>query len=158
MLAEPLVAPAPEPEALGAGQVRRMGLADLDEMGAWLIQRLTTVHPEATPREIMGWLRGAIASNEVWLVRSAHCAAMAQVVRLPLERQPIATELFVFAQDGFLEEAAELYRPMASWAAHLDCSRLEVERCSDVARRDIRDVVGPLITKTLAHLRIGSLA
>jgi hypothetical protein len=139
-------------------QIRRMTPPDLETMGVWLVHRIRERYTEATPAAILGWLRGCILSNEMWFVRSMHCAALAQITRLPLEKQPIATEVFLLAQDGYADEAVELYVPMAKWAANHECSRLEVDRFTDIPRPEIkRHLGGGLVTRSYPHLILGQI-
>ena len=110
----------------------RFGLADLDEMGHWLVTRLRERYIETSPGMILGFLRGCMTSNEWWFERRGKAVGLAQLLRLPLEPQPIAAEFFLLHQPDGEEDAFALYPAMASWAAHQNASRLVVERHSDI--------------------------
>lgn len=139
-------------------QIRRMTPPDLEAMGVWLVRRIRERYVDATPQAVLGWLRGCLFSNETWFVRSQHCSALAQVTRIPLESQPIATELFLLAQEGYADEAASLYVPMAKWAANHDCSRLEVDRFTDIPRPEIKRLLGGgVVSRSYPHLILGKI-
>ena len=144
-------------EAMVQPDIRRMTRADLVEMAAWLIGRLTERHAEATPAQIMAWLHGCMTSNEHWFVRSANVCALAQLVRLPLEPQPIAQDIFVFVRPDAEEAPVMLYSAMASWAAHLDASRLDVDIHTDVPRITIAAHFGSVQNRRIASLKLGRL-
>lgn len=145
-------------------EFRRVGMADLGGLLSWVTKRLQERRPHVQPGAVLGWLRGCVLSNEMWFVMSEQAVALAQIVREPLEVQPFAIEHFVFvrplsgattAAPDAVDEAAGLYVPMCKWAANLNCSRLEVDRCTDVPRTDIRMRVGKVGTRTVAHIALG---
>jgi hypothetical protein len=126
------------------GTVRRMEMPDLSQLQDWLAYRLHERHPEAAAAEIKGFLRNCITSNEWWFVRTELACGLAQLIRLPLESQPIVQDFFVFAMtpaedDGSAaDQAASIYPAMASWAAHQNASRLVIPRYSDVTQDTVR--------------------
>jgi hypothetical protein len=138
--------------------IRRAGLVDLERLG-WLIARLHERHPRVSPANIKVWLRSASFSNEMWFGITDHAAALVEVSRVPMERQPVATEVFVLAEsDEWTHEAAAMYPAMASWAAHLDCSTFEVDRFTDVTRIQIKKVMGiNFIPRSTAYFTLGSV-
>jgi hypothetical protein len=129
-------------DVVQADQIRRVIPTDFDELGLWLISRLQKIHPEATGPMILTYLRGCSQMNDHWFVRKGGAVALAKVERVPLQTQPIAAEVFVFAREGFEDDAADLYRPMAQWAASKDCSQLEVCISSDIPIKRAREMLG----------------
>jgi len=118
--------------------IRRMELPDLTQLQDWLAFRLHERHPEAAAAEIKGFLRNCIYSNEWWFVRTEQACGLAQLIRLPLEPQPVVQDFFVFMRQHdendieAPEQAASIYPAMASWAAHQNASRIIIPRYSDV--------------------------
>jgi hypothetical protein len=137
--------------------MRRVDLAEFDFIAPWLVHRLTERHPNATPQQIISWLKSCIANNEHFFVRTDHACALAQVRRVPLERQPVATEVFCFAEaDEWVHEAAYLYPKIASWAAHQDASTFEFDVFSDVKRGTAKTVMKiNFVTRSTAHFVLG---
>lgn len=133
---------------------RRVGLVDLEELRGWLVPRLQQKHPKANHGLVYAWLRGALFSNMVLFVRTEHAVGMVEIVQEPLEIQPVALERFVLAMEGFAEEAAALYVPMADWAEGHNASRFDLERHTDVARGDIRGMLGKLEKKEFFFLKL----
>ena len=139
VLRETVPIAAPDPST-----VRRMEMPDLLQLQDWLAHRLHDRHPEASAAQIRGFLLNCISSNEWWFVRTNLSCGLAQLIRLPLEPQPVVQDFFVFAQkpdddDGSAaDEAASLYPAMASWAAHQNASRIIIPRYSDVSQDTIR--------------------
>ena len=143
---------------------RRVGMADLTTLLPLVTKRLQERRPHVQLGAVLGWLRGCVLSNEMWFVMSEQAVALAQIMREPLEQQPFAIEHFVFVRPlpgtsaaavDAVDEAAGLYVPMCKWAANMNCSRLEVDRNTDVPRTDIRMRVGKVGTKTVAHISLG---
>lgn len=137
--------------------VRRVQRPDLDNLGAWLIKRLQERHTEATPAQIMGWLRGCLASNEFLFLRTARACALAQFVRQPLEPQPEAWEIFCFVMaEGDEHEADVIYPRMASWASNLNASKLWIGIWSDIpAKRAAGKIGRQHHTKCQQHVLLG---
>jgi hypothetical protein len=139
--------------------IRRISLGDLDLLANWLIGRIQERHAEASPQAVMGWLRGCLSSNSMWFVRTDHAVALAEIVRVPLEPQPICQEHFVLHQGGDWhdDEAGALYPAMASWAANQNASTLYVNAHSDVTRNMIASRLGKLTLKSRPHISLGRL-
>ena len=123
--------------------VRRMGPSDIVELGPWLSARLQEKHKTASVQACMQWLQSALQSNENWMVRSGNAVAMARLVRRELEPRPSVQEVFVLAQEGGLDAAADLYATMARWALQMEAASLEIESQTDVVRAEIAKRLGP---------------
>lgn len=128
--------------------VRRVESADLVELQGWLIPRLQEKYPDATAPQIIGFLRSAIASNEWWFCRTQLACGLVQLLRMPLEAQPVVQEFFVLAQEDGGEDAAQMYIAIASWAAIQNASRLIVGRHSDVTLATIAYRLGVTLRAT----------
>lgn len=132
--------------------IRRMEAPDLTQLQDWLAFRLHERHPEAGAAQIRGFLNGCIGNNEFYFVRTDLACGLAQLIRLPLEPQPVVQEFFVFARkDKDIDDetdteannqAASIYPAIASWAAHQNASRLIMPRRSDVKEIYIMKLMG----------------
>jgi hypothetical protein len=132
--------------------IRRMEAPDLTQLQDWLAFRLHERHPEATAAQIRGFLHGCIGNNEWFFVHTDLACGLAQLVRLPLEPQPVVQDFFVFARkdkdtDDLIateadHQAASIYPAMASWAAHQNASRLIIPRYSDVKEVVVMKMMG----------------
>lgn len=145
----PLPPPAPQ---------WRVSIADIADLSTWLLDRIYDKHPHATPQMILSWLRACMDANGMWFVRSANACALAELVRVPLEPQPIVMEHFVLARTHMdVYEAADLYPAMASWGAHQNASTLHWERHSDVPRGQFQKRCGGFRQKSFPFIHLGSL-
>lgn len=135
----------------------RVSPIDFDDIGAWLVERLQARHPNASQQAIMGWLRGCMFANSIWFVRTRDAVALAEIVRVPLEEQPIVIEHFVLSREEAVDEAADLYPAMASWAANQNASALHWDRYSDVSRIQFKNRCGGFQTKSFPYMRLGVL-
>ena len=145
----PLPPPAPQ---------WRVSIADIADLSTWLLDRLYNKHPHATPQMILSWLRSCMDANGMWFVRSANACALAELVRVPLEPQPIVMEHFVLSRSCLnAYEAADLYPAMASWGAHQNAATLHWERHSDVPRGQFQKRCGGFRQKSFPFIHLGSL-
>lgn len=117
---------APEAAAPPRAQHRRVSTPDLSELGNWLTERLKDVFPGLAPRNVQAWLAGCTVTNSFFFIRTAHAVALAQINHRPLDPTPFVEEIFTLAMDGFEDEAADLYLPMAEWAKGLGASELRL--------------------------------
>jgi hypothetical protein len=149
------------PNVTDGDSIRRMTQTDLNELGPWLTRRLLEKRPDATPAMVMGWLRGCLNANEWFFVRGVECCGLAELVRRPLEIQPIAVEHFVFVPDDGdgLGERRSLYARMASWAMHQDASTLEVGKALSSEQNYLRQLFGANYVRSVTHyaVRLGKL-
>lgn len=142
---------------------RRFGLADLSEMGAWLLWRLKDRYPHLDERNLAGWLRGMIDSNEYLFVRTRNAVALAQIQHRALDPLPIVDELFVLAkgrdsdgvvEKGALAEAAELYGEFLRWARSLGATEIAIERYTDVPRDQIKERLGRVWVREVPFAKV----
>jgi len=123
--------------------IRRVEMPDLMRLQDWLAGRLHEMHPEATAAGIKGFLVNCVNANEWWFVHTEKACGLAQLVRIPLEPQPVVQDHFVFMRKDDEndiegpEQAASIYPAMASWAAHQNASRLVIPRYTDVTQEVI---------------------
>ena len=134
---------------------RRFQLPDLDRHGGWLIERLVRAFPHRNERELVGWLRGIVYSNEYLFLYREHAVALAVMTRLhALEAAPHLREIFVLAQTGFEVEAAAFYDDFARWATNQGVKVLVIEELTDVPHETIRERVGRVFEKTVKFARM----
>ena len=124
--------------------VRRFELADLARHGGWLMERLLKAYHELSPRELNGWLRGIIYSNEFNFLCQPNSVALAQVVHTTtMTPKPVIYERFVFAESPeFIEQAAAFYVEFERWAKNQHVETIFVEEMTDVPHELIKKVLG----------------
>ena len=126
--------------------IRRFGLADLNEHGAWILPRLLKAYPHLNERTVAGWLRGILDSDEFLFLYQSHSVGCAQIMRAhTLKPDPVVYERFVLAEsEDYLEEAAEFYTRFKMWAQSLSARTIVVEECTDVLHEQIRARLGTI--------------
>lgn len=140
---------------------RRFYLPDISDKGLWLVERLRARYPHLQDNNIVGWLRGAIDSNEYLFIRTEHAFAMAQMMRETLSPHPIVFERFMLHEEGttkeetalYLAEAKYLYGEMMKWAANVGAREVVVEQWTDVKTEDIKDAVA-MVKEVLAGMSV----
>jgi hypothetical protein len=138
-----------------AGNMRRFHLPDLDKHGAWLVQRLRRAYPHRTDRDLVGWLKGLLYSNEFMFLYQDHAVALAVLTRQhPLEERPVIQEMFVFAMEGHDREAAAFYGEFARWAKNMGVETVVVETMSDVPHELIKEKLGRLFTRQVVFAKL----
>jgi hypothetical protein len=142
---------------------RRFALPDVPTMGAWLLWRLKERYPHVQEKNVAGWLRGAIEGNETLFIRSERACAMAQVKYHELNPQPYVEEVFVLTmgresdgniEDAHREEAAYAYLEFKRWAEAMGASEIIVDRCSDVAREHMQEMLGKLYMRETVFAKV----
>ncbi len=121
---------------------RRFGMADLNDMGPWLIDRLQKKFPHLHTRMLSGWLSGAMGSNEFLFLRTDNACGMAALINEPMSAAPVIREVFVLSRNGDLNEASAFYPAFRRWAKQIGASDMVIEQFSDVPHEIVRDVVG----------------
>jgi hypothetical protein len=126
--------------------LRRFGLADLSQHGAWVLPRLIKAYPHLNERTAAGWLRGILESDEFLFLYQPHSVGCAQIMRAhTLAPNAVVYERFVFAQsEDHLEEAAAFYEEFKRWAKLLSARTIIVEECTDVLHEQIRARLGTI--------------
>lgn len=134
-----IVAPPPPP-------VHRAGPADLNETGEWLIPRIVE-HWSTTPAMVMGWMRGALPSNEQALMRCGDAMGMAHVEPGRMGHPCRVIVDFVLSRhmaEG-VDECVEIFAWFAHWAKGHGASGLfRVDDFTDIDRSYIRGRLGKL--------------
>lgn len=128
--------------ALDPATIRRVELPDLMKMESWIVPKIIGHYPEATRPQIMGFLLNCLSSNTHWFVHTSLAVGLAQLSYVPLEQQPIVQEIFVLAQEYGNDDVRNMYRAMASWAAHQNASRMIVGAHSDTTHAVISYCLG----------------
>ena len=85
--------------------------------------------PDLSEQAIGGYLRGLVASNTVQFLYQDHAVALAEIVYSSgIKRAMIVQERFVWVEDRTdkeqLENAADLYCQMQTWARGLGAERI----------------------------------
>ncbi len=122
--------------------IRRFGMADIEDMGMWLMTRLRERYPHVNDRMFIGWIRGCMESNEFLFIRSENAAGMAIIDHRPLTSAPIVREVFLLSRNDDLMEAAQLYPHIRQWAESMAASEITIECFSDVPHEIVREVIG----------------
>ncbi len=118
-------------------EFHRFGLPDLEDMGAWLVERLKGRWGAVSDKNIAAFLRGVMESNEFLFVRTKNAVALAQAAHKPLEAVPFVEEIFVLVRNDAFEEGAQLYGAIRNWGESHGASRIEVGNMSDVEPEDV---------------------
>lgn len=142
-------APAAAIQPASPPSSRRFQDPDLDRHGLWLVPRLLASFPHMNQRELLGWIRGIIASNEFLFLFQDHAVGLAQAMRIsPLRPDVMVHEWFVFVEDKenkeHLAEGAMFYGDMKRWATQQGARTIIVEELSDVPHEMIKEQLGRL--------------
>ena len=135
-----------------ASKVRRFSLADLAELGNWLVGRCKERWPRAGDRMIWGWLNSSMNDQAVCMMRCDKAVGMVRVIREPLESAVIIEELFCFAMDGGLDDAVELYPAFRTWAENIRASEWRFGQFSDVPASILKERVGGRKSRTVHYV------
>ena len=135
--------------------VRRFELGDLSKHGGWIVDRLLKAYPHRSQRDLMGWLRGILHSNDYLFLYQEHGCALATTARVhPLLPKPHVQEIFVFAEPGHENSAAAFYENFARWAKHHDIDTVVVQEMSDVPHELVKEKLGRVFTKQITFARL----
>lgn len=139
--------------------VRRFEVADLSRHGPWLMKRFATKFPDLDERQIGGYLRGLTAANGSMFLYQDNAVALAEVVfSAGIKRVMMVQERFVWVEDRTdkdqLEDAADLYDHMKTWAKGLGAERIIVCEDSDVPKTLIEQRLGRLFDTKISHARV----
>ena len=156
-------APPPDPVTLQAAQVRRVSLADIDDLQSWLIPRLMRVYANRDFRTLKSFLTQLLTSNEALFVRNDRAIGLAMTQSRAL-RPTRVSEMFCFAlghpgRDAVPDEeadsnaeaarfAATLYPAMIAWARGQGLTEVVVLECSDATVRTVEAAIGRTIASS----------
>jgi hypothetical protein len=139
----------------GLPAVRRFEIADLNKHGGWIMKRLQQARPTLSDVQIMSWLKGVIYSQEFMFLYQEHGCGLAQTVREEtLEGKPVVRERFVFAEEGYAEQAAEFYTSFLQWAKNQGVTTMLVEEMTDVPHDLIKEKLGRLFERKQIFARL----
>jgi|SRR5215475_9732825 len=143
-------------EKAPANTVRRFELPDLDRHGGWIIKRLLNAYPHLNERQLAGWLRGLIYSNEFLFLFQEHSVALAHAVRPDiLTPRTMVFEKFVWAQSPeHVVEAAFFYERIKVWAKQQDAEQIIVEEQTDVPHEMIYKALGRVNERRIMYARV----
>lgn len=136
--------------------VRRFELPDLDRHGIWIVKRLLAAYPHLNERQLAGWLRGLIYSNEFLFLFQEHSVALAHAMRPDiLTPRVMVYEKFVWAQTPeYVPEAALFYARIKTWAQQQDAEQIIVEEQTDVPHEMIREHLGRINERRIMFARV----
>lgn len=138
--------------------LRRFELPDMDRHAAWFTDRIRKAF-EMNDRQLIGWLRTMVFSNEHLFLFQDHSVAMFQIMSAhTLQPQPVIYERFVFAEDKenaeHVAQASMFYVEAMKWGRHLGADAVIVEQRSDVPHEMIRERMGRLLTRQEVFYRL----
>jgi len=143
---EPVRMPLPEHQKVS---LRRFDLGDLQTHGEWLVARLREVYSYLPPKEIAGWIRGILESNEHMFLRNENSVGCAQLTRTQFALKPSVRVNFVLARDfgngAHVAEAALFYHEFKRWADNVGAGEIVLGILNDISREDIRKIIGARI-------------
>ena len=145
MDAATLTAPTKKPLAASANghTAHRVSRADLDEMGAWLADRIVQRHPYKTKEAVFSWLLGAQTQNDQLFVRAGEAVALVQLHKAFLPAHPWCETIFCLAREGCEGDASGLFQDIRSWGEHHGCTHVVInEPLCDAQRADIALEIG----------------
>lgn len=126
--------------------IRGTTLADINEVGDWLLPRIVE-HWQTTPQLAIFWLRGSLPSNEQRLISCGDSIGMAHIEPGRMGHPCRVVVDFVLSKhlaDG-AEECCEIFGWFANWARGLGASGLfRVDDFTDADRSYIRSKIGKL--------------
>jgi hypothetical protein len=142
-------------EAKIEGQIaapRRFQLPDMDRQREWLMPRLQKAYVHLNDRQLIGWLRAIVYSQEFMFLFSDDCCGLFQVMSAhTLSPQPVIYERFVFIADKdsvtLQQRAGDFYHEVRRWAEHHGAGAIIVEQMTDVPHEVIRDRLGRLLQR-----------
>ena len=156
---KPITIRAPEADEAPPPSVpqefRRFGLPDLEELGLWLVGRLKERYGAIDDRNAIGWLRGAMETNEFMFIRTGDCVGLAQISRRPLDPIPFVEEVFVLCRrEEDEDKALGLYDRFATWAKQLGSVEMLVGNFSDVHKEKVAKHFGRVAARQIHVVRV----
>lgn len=138
-----------EPAAMS---LRRVGMPDLQDKGAWLCRRIKERWPHMQDRQILTWLNSASGANECFFVRYERAFGLFYRIQDVTDPFPRVVEKFVLAETDdhkhpkdseaekvaamnnqvAVDQAANLYLDARRWAEGISAMEIEVCNYSDV--------------------------
>lgn len=148
-----------EEKKRGPRGTRRFYLADIDEMGLWILKRLKERYTFLDDKTSLGWLRSCMDRNDFLFMRTDHTVGLAVVGHIPLMAVPYVQEVFVFIRDpddpNQLREGQEIYRHFRQWAASMNAKELRLDIFSDLPMSYIKNLLGEIMVIEIAVKRFG---
>jgi len=129
-------------------KIRRFERPDLDQHGAWLLERLRTVYPGVTEMILYSRLMNILYNNEFLVLYQDDAVAVAQLVRgNSLNPRPSVHEWFVFvknpADKAAIDRASAFYADFVRWGYAQDCEAIVLSSgMSDVPIEEARKHLG----------------
>src|SRR5689334_9691453 len=119
--------------------VRRFERPDIDRHAAWLFPRMMKSFPHMhEPRNVQTFILNVLPSSEFIFLYQDHAVALAQIVRLGINPEPIIEELFVWCEDPTDKDqqadAAYFYSHFSEMAKRKQLATIIVDQNTDVPR------------------------
>lgn len=136
-----------EPVARALSSFSRFGTPDLSDKGIWMTKRIRAQFPHLQDRYILSWLGTKMPDNSCLFVHTKNAVVMAEKIVEDLNQQPSVKVWFVLARDkdnkDHIEEAADLYEAVSSWAADIGAFRIiDIDKFTDVPKPIIQTRLG----------------
>lgn len=123
-------------------RIRPFVLADFTDMGQWLVTRCKERWPRASEKMIWSHLNGCLNDRFCKMLRSDKAVGLVRIMQEPLEPAVVVEEIFLFAQDGGMEEAADLYPEFRRWIEGIRAMEWRLGKFSDVPMSVIKERIG----------------
>ena len=147
---------APEPPVFDTktptSKVRRVILADIAEIGQWLVTRCKEIYPRTSERMLWAWINSCLNDRFCYMIRSDKAVGMVRLLREPMETDMIADEMFLFAMDGGMDDAASLYPAFRKWCEVSRVAEWRLGQHSDLPMSVIKEIVGGKRTRTIHYV------
>lgn len=133
---------------------QRASLADINEMGAWLLPRIAE-RWGCSQRQVISWLQLAIPANDQALIRCGDTLGMAHIEPGRLGQRVRINVDFVLTKEGAADANAcePVFKWFAHWARSMDALGLfRLDLLSDADLKRIRSWLGALSEETFQCL------
>lgn len=135
---------------------RRIIPPDFDNIGMWMIDRISRRYTNMTHRQILSWLRSVMDSSSYLFITNGPAVLLARMGPKELDPCPYVQEVFCLCQDGGFMAGAELYGDLLRWAKQLGAEQVGVMNFSDVPRPMVEETIGEKMkNRTLQFYQIG---
>lgn len=135
--------------------VSGFGFKDFSTHGVWVLDRIRQHWPNLHERTVFSWLRGCAESKDFHFVRTDHAVGLVGMTLPLLDPAPIATEIFILADDpcnhAAILEGAAIYAAMWKWAKERGVKEFVIEKYSDIPRHFIEAAIGPVSSRGVAY-------
>lgn len=124
---------------------------------SWLLSRICKVYPHRTDRDVVGFLRGLIGSNDYLFLYQDYGVALATIAKTnPLAPKSHVEEIFVWAAPGYDPTlCASFYDDIVRWTKGLGLEMIFVGEQSDVPADLIKETLGKRVfTRQVTYTKV----